>query len=166
MLRGSGELLINGDRYHAGHFILPKVFRLMTDFRQTSDRLQMSDSYFRLWTSARLRTSDFGFWTSDFEFHTSDLILQTDFELETSEFELQTLNFRLRVRILDFGYTSDRPRPSDFELRFLNFRLWTILATLDFFGLKRVQTLHFKLQTLKFRVQKPPLGFNTFKTVK
>ena len=49
---------------------LRTVFRLMTDFRQTLDRLQMSDSYFRLWTSSRLRTSDFGFWTSDFEFHT------------------------------------------------------------------------------------------------
>ena len=105
---------------------LRTVFRLMTDFRQTSDRLQTSDSYFRLWTSARLRTSVFGFWTSDFAFHTSDLRLRTDFELLTSEFELQTLNFILRVHILDFGYTSDRPRPSDFELRSLNLRLWTI----------------------------------------
>ena len=81
---------------------LRSVFRLMTDFRQTLDRLQTSDSYFRLWTSARLQTSDFGFWTSDFEFHTSDLRLRTDFELQTSEFELQTLNFRLGVLILDF----------------------------------------------------------------
>ena len=63
---------------------LQTVFRLMTDL----DRLQTSDSYFRLWTSARLRTSDFGFWTSDFEFHTSDLRLRTDFELQTSEFKL------------------------------------------------------------------------------
>ena len=83
---------------------LGTVFRLMTDFRQTLDRLQTSDSYFRLWTSARLRTSDFRFWTSDFEFHTSDLRLRTNFELHTSEFELQTLSFRLRVRILDFGH--------------------------------------------------------------
>ena len=94
------------------------VFRLMTDFRQTSDRLQTSESYFRLWTSARLRTSGFGFWTIDFDFHTSDLRLRTDFEL-------QTLNIRLRVRILDLGYTSDKPCLLDFELRSLNFRLWT-----------------------------------------
>ena len=105
---------------------LRTVFRLMTDFRQTSDRLQTSDFYFRIWTSARLRTSDLGFWTSDFEFQTSDLRLRTDFELHTSEFELQTFNFRLRVRILDFGYTSDRPRHSDFKLRSFIFRLWTI----------------------------------------
>ena len=103
---------------------LRTVFRLnMTDFRQTSDKLKTSDSYFRLWTSARLRTSDFGFWTFDFDFHTSDLRLRTDFELQTSEFELQTLNFRLSIRILDFAYTSDRPRPLDFELRSLNFKL-------------------------------------------
>ena len=128
---------------------LRTVFRLMTDFIQTSNRLQTSDSYFRLWTSARLRTSGFGFWTSDFEFHTSDLRLRTDFELLTSEFELQTLNFRLRAQISDFGYTSDRPRPSDFELRSVNFRLWTIKDTSDFFGLK---SSDFGLQTLKFRV--------------
>ena len=83
MLGGSVELLINGDRYHVDHS------RQTSDSFQTYDTLQtnfgrMSDSYFRLWTSARLRTSDFGFWTSDFEFHTSDLRLQTDFELQTS----------------------------------------------------------------------------------
>ena len=105
---------------------LRTVFRFITDFRPISDRLQKSDSYFGLWASARLRKSDFGFWTSDFEFYTSDLTLRTDFELQTSEFKLQTLNFRLIVWILDFGYTSDRPRPLDFELRSLNFRLWTI----------------------------------------
>ena len=129
------------------------IFRLMTDYRQILDRLQTSDSYFRLWTSGRLRTSGFEFWTSDFEFHTSDLRLRTDFELQTSEFKLRTLNFRLRVRILDFGYTSDRPRPFDFELRSLNFRLWTIYATSDFFGLKkfRLWTSNFRLQTSEFR---------------
>ena len=138
---------------------LRTVFRLLTDFRQTSDRLQTSDSYFRLWTSARLRTSGFGFLTSDFEFHTSDVRLRKDFELLTLEFELQTLNFRLRVQILDFGYTSDRPHPS-----ILNSGLWTIS---DFGQYRLLQissdlkSSDFRLQTLKFRVQKPSLGFNT-----
>ena len=77
----------------------------MTDFRQTSDKLRTD---FR----RQSPTSDFG--------------PRPDFEHQTSDFGLQTLNFRLRVRILDFGYTSDRPSPSDFELWSLNFRLWTI----------------------------------------
>ena len=66
---------------------LQPVFRLMTDFRQTSDRLQTSNSYFRLWTSARLRTSDFGllFTLHTFEFQTSDLRLRT----QTSKFRHQ-----------------------------------------------------------------------------
>ena len=133
-------------------------FVQFSDFRQTSNRLQMSDSHFRLCALARLQTSDFGFLTSDFEFHTSDLRLRTVFDLQTSEFELQTLNFRLRVRILDFGYTSDRPRPSDFELRSLNldfgqYRLLQIFSDL--------KSSDFGLQTLKCRVQKPPLGFDT-----
>ena len=76
--------------------------RLRTVFRLLTDFRQTSD---------RLQTSDsyFRLWTWPLEF------------------ELQTLNFRLKVQILDFGYTSDTPHPSDFELRSLdNFRLWTI----------------------------------------
>ena len=97
--------------------------RLRTNFGQTSD-VRLLLQIFGPRPDFEHQTSYLC--TSDFEFHTSDLRLRTDFELQTSEFELQTLSFRLRVRILDFCYTSDRPRPSDFELRSLNFRLWTI----------------------------------------
>ena len=113
-----------------------------SDFGQTSDKLRpdftrrILDSYFRLCTSDRLRTSyfiyyssDFGFWTSvsdltqqildygqrsDFEFQTSDLGLWTDFGLQTSYFRLRT----------DFGiYASDRLQTYDFEFQSFNFRL-------------------------------------------
>ena len=88
---------------------LRTVFRLMTDFRQASDRLQTSDSYFRLWTSARIRTSDFGFWTSDFEFHTSDLRLRTNFELQSSEtpsgfYYFKQLNNKLNTISYDWSF--------------------------------------------------------------
>ena len=114
--------------------------RLQTNFVQTSDvRLLLQ-------TLDLGQTSNIRFWILDFEFHTSDLGLLTDFELQTSEFELQTLNFRLRVRILDFGYTSDRPRPSDFELRSLNFRKYRLLQiSLD------LKSSDFGLQTSEFK---------------
>ena len=70
MLLGSGELLINCDRYHADHF------------RQTSDSFQ---TYHRLQTDFRSQTptSDFGPWP--------------DFEHQTSDFGLLTLNFTLQI---------------------------------------------------------------------
>ena len=111
--------LQSSDRHRA-------VFRLRTDFRQTSDILQMTDFRlllqtldFRQTSNIRrrilnfgLRIFDFGFrrgqhildfgQTSDFKFQSSDL--RTDFGLQISDFGLWTSN---RLWISSFGQISD-----------------------------------------------------------
>ena len=74
---------------------LRTVFRFMTDFRQTSDRLQMSDSYFRLWTRTfENQDLDFGLQTLNFTLlMTSDRLRTSDIRIRTSHFELD-LEFR------------------------------------------------------------------------
>ena len=91
----------------------------MTDFRQTSVKRQTPTSDFGPRPDFEHQTSDFGLLTLNFTLQILD-------RLRTSDIRVRALNFILRVRILDVGYTSDRPRPSDFELRSLNFRLCTI----------------------------------------
>ena len=74
---------------------LRTVFKFMTDFRQTSDRLQMSDSYFRLWTRTfENQDLDFGLQTLNFTLlMTSDRLRTSDIRIRTSHFELD-LEFR------------------------------------------------------------------------
>ena len=71
MLLGSGELLINGDRYHADHF------------RQTSDSFQTYDRRRQISDRRQAPTSDFG--------------PRPDFEHQISDFGLLTLNFTLQI---------------------------------------------------------------------